>query len=142
MKTRNNSIKQNRCPECYSAKIIPNRRKTSNGIMMFEIVCLDCGKITSRLPLSLMDYYSKIETLTLTQLHDLVYKLRYKVYLDSYKWKMKSKSAKERAGYKCQICNSTKELETHHKTYENIYHELDNDLIVLCSKCHGKIHDK
>lgn len=38
----------------------------------------------------------------------------------------------------CQHCGGIEKLEVHHKTYENIYNELEHldDLILLCSKCH------
>ena len=60
----------------------------------------------------------------------------YLEYLKSPEWKERSKEAKERAGYRCQICNSGKRLEVHHRTYERLGSELPEDLTVLCRLCH------
>ena len=40
---------------------------------------------------------------------------------------------------KCQICNSKKNLEIHHKKYDTKKIE---DCMLLCSKCHKKLHRK
>lgn len=64
------------------------------------------------------------------------WKKTYREYLKSKEWKEKSESAKERANYRCQICNSNSNLETHHRTYERVGSELPEDLTVLCKECH------
>jgi hypothetical protein len=70
------------------------------------------------------------------------WKRNYDKYMGSNPWKIKSSLAKTRADNKCQLCNSGGELHTHHRTYENLGDEKDGDLIVLCSTCHAKFHDK
>jgi hypothetical protein len=68
----------------------------------------------------------------------------YSDYIKSEDWAKKSTEAKERACWRCQLCNKSKEettLHTHHRTYENLYDELPEDLIVLCKDCHAKFHD-
>jgi hypothetical protein len=67
-------------------------------------------------------------------------KAQYLEYLNSPEWVEKTTLAKERAGHKCQLCNSNKKLNTHHRTYERIKNELESDLIVLCEKCHSTFH--
>ncbi len=69
-------------------------------------------------------------------------KTDYEVYLASPEWKAKSIAAKERAGNRCQLCNSRGPLDTHHRTYERLGNELSEDLIALCRKCHSKFHGK
>jgi predicted restriction endonuclease len=69
----------------------------------------------------------------------------YKEYIVSDAWKEKAKAAKERAGYKCQLCNidgNDSTLHVHHRTYRNLGHEDDMDLVVLCSTHHAMFHDK
>lgn len=66
----------------------------------------------------------------------------YLQYLQSDEWKARSDAAKARAGYRCQLCNSTAKIETHHRTYERLGHEDDADLIVLCDDCHKRFHNK
>jgi 5-methylcytosine-specific restriction endonuclease McrA len=63
-------------------------------------------------------------------------KIDYKSYIQSSQWKQRSSEAKAKAGWHCQVCNSTDRLETHHRTYDNLGHENDEDLIVLCHACH------
>ena len=45
---------------------------------------------------------------------------------------------------KCVKCGSILYLEVHHKTYINKGNELEHldDLILLCSECHKKEHNK
>lgn len=66
----------------------------------------------------------------------------YSDYIRSSSWKTKSNAAKVRAGRRCQLCNSTKFLQTHHRTYERLGKEDPGDLIVLCDDCHKKFHGK
>ena len=67
----------------------------------------------------------------------------YSEYLQTDYWKTLSKQCKEEAWNKCKLCNSSKNLNTHHRSYKNrwLVWEKD-DLIVLCNKCHAKFHDK
>jgi hypothetical protein len=67
--------------------------------------------------------------------------VNYQDYIKSSKWKEKSEAAKKRAGYRCQVCNDENFLNVHHRTYENLGNENDNDLTVLCASCHEKFHD-
>lgn len=56
-------------------------------------------------------------------------------------WRKIRKAVKERDGFRCQLCGSTKFLNTHHiepfrKTRS---HDMDK-LITLCASCHNKVH--
>jgi len=67
----------------------------------------------------------------------------YAEYLETQHWQNVRKRALRRAEYKCQLCNNGDGiLHVHHKTYENLGCEENNDLIVLCENCHQKFHDK
>lgn len=66
----------------------------------------------------------------------------YRLYLVTEHWRATAKAAKERAGGKCQLCNSSRDIETHHRTYDRRGHEEEADLTVLCAECHGKFHTK
>ncbi|MGL5713601.1 MAG: HNH endonuclease [Paraclostridium sp.] len=67
---------------------------------------------------------------------------KYKEYLKSDEWKRIKKLVLERDNNKCILCDSEDNLHIHHKTYQNIFKEIDHmdDLITLCSKCHTKEH--
>ena len=63
--------------------------------------------------------------------------MSYAEYIHSDAWKAKADAAKERAGYRCQVCNGTDRLEAHHRTYERMGYESPEDITVLCHNCHG-----
>jgi hypothetical protein len=68
--------------------------------------------------------------------------LEYQEYLQTPYWKKASDEVKRRAGYRCQVCNSDKALETHHRSYEHRGNEMEHleDLICLCHECHDRFH--
>ena len=66
----------------------------------------------------------------------------YEDYLKTPHWYQTREDALRTARRRCQLCNSTRYLEVHHRTYERRGHELPEDLIVLCKNCHAKHHDK
>lgn len=66
-------------------------------------------------------------------------KIDYHEYIQSESWRQKATEAKERAGWRCQICNAHKDevtLDAHHRTYERLGNELPEDITVLCRICH------
>jgi hypothetical protein len=65
----------------------------------------------------------------------------YHAYLRSPEWKAKRDAQVAAAGGRCQVCNSTKQLNCHHRTYERIGNELPEDLFVLCAECHVIFHE-
>lgn len=69
-------------------------------------------------------------------------KQQYQDYLQTDYWKLVAGTVKERGGHRCQVCNSSKRLEAHHRTYEHKGNELEHlgDLICLCRNCHGLFH--
>lgn len=62
--------------------------------------------------------------------------LPYAEYLQSPWWRAKRNDALRAARYRCQRCESKRELQVHHLTYERIGAELPGDLEVLCRGCH------
>lgn len=66
--------------------------------------------------------------------------LPYSEYLKTEGWQQRRVKALARAEHRCQVCNSDKRLEIHHRTYERLGHERDADLIALCHDCHTLFH--
>ena len=66
--------------------------------------------------------------------------LPYSEYLKTEWWQQRRAKALARAEHRCQVCNSDKRLEIHHRTYERLGHERDADLIALCHDCHTLFH--
>lgn len=69
-------------------------------------------------------------------------------FIDYFEWmkspawrRIRNRKMKE-SGYKCELCGSAKNLHVHHITYENIGHEPMDDLLVVCNKCHKKLHEE
>lgn len=71
-----------------------------------------------------------------------VIRVNYEEYIKSADWQVKRKAALSRAGGRCQLCRGTKRLNVHHNTYANLGDERDEDLVVLCKKCHDIYHVK
>lgn len=67
---------------------------------------------------------------------------RYLSYIQSPEWKAIAEQAKDRAGRRCQLCNSPDRLEAHHRTYAHLGNEADHmgDLTCLCHSCHTNYH--
>lgn len=67
-------------------------------------------------------------------------KALYVLYLKSAHWKAVRAEALERAEHSCMMCNRTKDLQVHHRTYERIGEERPADVIALCGACHERHH--
>lgn len=66
--------------------------------------------------------------------------MNYKDYIQTSQWKAKANAAKRLSGWSCALCDTTKSLEVHHKTYARLGHERMSDLVVLCWRCHRRHH--
>jgi hypothetical protein len=66
----------------------------------------------------------------------------YRDYLKTAHWRDVRNRALDRAARRCQLCNSPDHLEVHHRTYERRGCERDDDLTVLCARCHSKFHEE
>lgn len=62
------------------------------------------------------------------------------VYLKSDHWRAQRVAALVRAENRCQVCNSDRSLDVHHRTYERLGSEVPADLTVLCRTCHDLFH--
>ncbi len=65
----------------------------------------------------------------------------YREYLVSKKWASLKKAVHFFYEEECYICRSREKLHIHHKTYDRIYHEDLDDLVLVCWLCHSSIHD-
>ena len=67
--------------------------------------------------------------------------MSYENYLQSSHWKATRLKMYRLRVPKCEICKSTKQLNIHHKTYNNLWRETADDLVILCKKCHFLWHE-
>lgn len=67
----------------------------------------------------------------------------YQHFLKTPYWKAITAHIKFKAGYRCQLCNSSGNLITHHRHYgiHGSEHAHMYELIALCDRCHNKFHD-
>lgn len=71
--------------------------------------------------------------------------LTYSEFLQTLYWKSIAAFKRKQMNYKCELCGGTKDLNVHHKTYENHGMEhnsqvIKNDLMLVCEECHRGIH--
>ena len=71
-------------------------------------------------------------------------RMRYHAYLQSPEWRRRRNRALARASWRCEHpgCQSTETLEVHHRRYDHLGAELDDDLTVLCRGHHHALHDR
>lgn len=70
---------------------------------------------------------------------------RYRKYILSAEWLIKKSwliSTYLKRGWDicCAKCGDTQNLHIHHLSYENLYNEKLNDLMILCNECHKQRH--
>ena len=76
------------------------------------------------------------------KIQDYITDMDYIKFLQTPYWKAIAEKVRQKAGCRCQLCNSNERLNVHHRTYENHGDELHHmdDLICVCSECHEKHH--
>lgn len=68
--------------------------------------------------------------------------MNYIDYLQTEHWKNKKIEKLKSTSFMCEKCNSKKDLQVHHISYENKGNENLSDLRTLCKSCHQKIHQR
>lgn len=68
--------------------------------------------------------------------------MAYEDYLKTTEWMVRRDWTLQRDGHRCRLCNGTKNLQVHHRTYERRGNEDPNDLTTLCEACHESFHEK
>lgn len=67
--------------------------------------------------------------------------LDYYVYIKSEAWFKRTEPVRARNGGMCECCDMRYGDSVHHRSYERLGHELDSDLIHVCTPCHKAIHE-
>jgi HNH endonuclease len=62
-------------------------------------------------------------------------------YLSSREWYRRRAGRLVAANFSCERCGCGEWLQVHHRTYERLGGERDEDLEVLCSYCHRETHN-
>src|SRR5687768_12923038 len=64
----------------------------------------------------------------------------YLAYLNSPAWRATRNRALRLANWTCQQCGGKRDLQVHHRSYERLGREWDQDLEVVCDDCHREVH--
>lgn len=66
----------------------------------------------------------------------------YNKYINSDAWRTKRQQAIQRAAGSCAGCNASlrSPIHVHHLTYDHLGDELLFELVVICERCHQKLH--
>lgn len=67
-------------------------------------------------------------------------KVKYEKYLQSSHWRQLKKLRANEVGDNCEACLSSKWRHGHHVNYRELYDCGIEDILLLCSPCHGHIH--
>ena len=68
------------------------------------------------------------------------HKEKYYEYLKSDQWRLMRDGLFYRRGKECERCGGKDDIIIHHKTYDNVFKEKEEDLEVLCNHCHKVEH--
>lgn len=72
--------------------------------------------------------------------------INYRKYTDyisgSKKWEQLRQARITHDNSRCVNCNTAKNLQVHHNTYDRLFNENLDDLITLCRRCHKRLHDE
>lgn len=66
--------------------------------------------------------------------------MNYYEYINSPEWFEKTEKVRERNDGYCEVCCMRYGEHVHHRTYERLYNEKDEDLLHVCNFCHAMIH--
>ncbi len=67
--------------------------------------------------------------------------MTYDVYIKSQHWKnFRLQTLRHR--FQCEVCANRRFLQVHHRNYECVGKEEQSDVLVLCRRCHGKLHKR
>lgn len=127
------------CPSCGAPQmqVVFSRTERDSVQKNGGVWCAECAQKRD----SWKDAYEQ-RMAAQAALAERLRRLPYREYLKTDHWQQVRRDALRRAGYRCELCFASGQLDVHHKTYERRGMEQRGDLIVLCRDCHGKFHDK
>lgn len=128
------------------------KRVRPNGAVWLQ--CVDCGKLTQRLPKSEYrshlpiahienrekqngDDFKMVYTRFCISLHELKKDFREKMraYKESAEWKKIADKRIKHDNEHCVVCHSANGIEAYHASYINAFQEQIDDLVTLCKTC-------
>jgi hypothetical protein len=84
-----------------------------------------------------VERWPELSRLVTPKKQEMDFQTLYRRYRQTDGWKDKADAALTHARYHCQVCTSDDvPLDVYHRTYDRIFQERPDDLIVLCESCH------
>lgn len=134
-----------KCPHCGSPAEVTSRtsRNALKDKDQAAYICPTCitrreNRQEEHRRLS-KDHWAKHQAIHQARIAELR-AMPYSAYLQSAHWNARRKTALKMASHRCQVCNSTEQLDVHHRTYIRRGEERADDLLVLCRTCHDLFH--
>jgi uncharacterized protein YlaI len=63
------------------------------------------------------------------------------IYYTLPHWHEVKQQRQDRDSHRCVLCMSWSELRCHHVSYTRLFNEPIEDLMTLCDRCHGRVHE-
>lgn len=152
--------------ECSCDHTAVRQRTLSNGVLIYALQCLDCGRqiravsknapevleMPSRMPFDehlkerwrqrQQEHYDtqRASREQRQQDHDTEWWQRYNAYLLTPAWRAKRAAVLARANGTCEGCAQRLATQVHHTTYAHVGNELLFELVAVCDTCHHILH--
>lgn len=129
-------------PNSYDLAGLPARTRRKLHALEIISTLAFAGKLHITYPLApdLAEALLELEQGLSAQRLPYLRSIPYREYLGSREWQLTRTAAKRRASFRCQVCNARGELHAHHRSYDRVGCERDDDITVLCRDCHALFH--
>lgn len=84
--------------------------------------------------------YRRVADVMLKEAKGCPWRIPYTVYLQTSHWRKSRSRTLRLDGWKCVKCGQ-KGDQVHHRTYERLGREHQDDIVTLCTECHLAIHE-
>jgi hypothetical protein len=89
-----------------------------------------------------VERWPELSRLVTPKKQEMDFQTLYRRYRQTDGWREKADAALAHARFHCQVCTSDDvPLDVYHRTYERIFQERPDDLIVLCESCHRALRE-
>ena len=153
-------------PVCGCADTAIRRRIQSNGVEIYAVQCLGCGRMVRSVSKKDNEASGDFDE-GLRERWDAEQRNRhrewweglqkeqeekqlqeqqewwawYNKYLQSSEWKARRLKVLSRAGGLCEGCGERRATQVHHTTYEHVGNEMLWELRAVCNECHERCHE-
>ena len=139
--------------ECKCSNTEIRLRTQSNGVEVYTVQCLNCGRAIKNVKKSEHPRPKYWFDASIQNNYEIRRKAHwedrkaakrdwYQGYLASPQWHTKRQLVIRRANGVCEGCGTNRATQVHHTTYEHVGDEFLWELRAVCDDCHSRIHNK